>query len=278
MPLRHGLIFVATLVFSSGSVLAGEKYLFHENVHVGQRVAGDLVCEGHVKRTTTSNGESSTDDYEYKQMIKTAFTVLAVNDGSATEIKVYVDPTSYDTTKNAGEAEQRTPCSYAGKTLMLRRKADDSVASDFTDHADATDEDNVESLLNPDEDFYPDQPVAVGDTWDASAKLTRHADLGPQDQLTAICRLDWVKQIDGKKMAQISCSEGTILVEEGNVEEDVQCNTTLLVDMAANQILNCVQKGTGKWISPGGDSDKTTGGSDFSYVGRVFPDSSSTKP
>jgi hypothetical protein len=278
MLIPKGFIFVLTLVFFAELALGAEKYSFHENVHVGQQVAGDLICEGHVKRTTTSNGESSTDNYEYKQMIKTAFTVLAINDGSATEIKVYVDPTSYDTTKNAGEAEQRTPCSFAGKTVTLRRKADDTVASDFTDQADATDEDNVESLLNPDEDFYPDQPVAVGDTWDVSAKLTKHADLGPKDQLAAICRLDWVKEIGGKKMAQISCSEGTILVEEGNIEEDVQCNTTLLVDMSADQIVNCMQKGSGKWISPSGDTDKTTGGSDFTYIGRVLLDASSTKP
>jgi len=80
--------------------------------------------------------------------------------------------------------------------------------------------------------------------------FAKHAELGKTDKLLAQCRLDWVKEINGKKMAQITCVSGTVRHEENDVEEDVQSTSVCVVDIAAGQIVNADQSGTSHEFTP----------------------------
>ena len=55
-----------------------------------------------------------------------------------------------------------------GKSVRLTRLADDSFTNDFKGDASTGDVSMLNDFLSPDEDFYPDKPVAIGEVWDDS--------------------------------------------------------------------------------------------------------------
>jgi hypothetical protein len=104
--------------------------------------------------------------------------------------------------------------------------------------------------------------------------------LGPNDQLLSECRLDWVKKIDGKPMAQISSSVAIVYHEDGNVEEAVEETVILLVDMNSQMIVKADQKGTSKYSNPANESAQITGGTEFDCHDEVVtnPQEAAAKP
>ncbi len=204
-----------------------------------------------------------------------------MTDGSSTRAEAVVDPDSVDTTKENGLEEKKTPCPFAGKKIILKRLPDETLSNDFQGNASSDDVSVLNSFITPDAIFYPDKPVAVGDVWDNSAKMAKDAMLGPKDQIKSVCRLDWVKVIDGKKMAQISNSQAIIYYEDGNVEEDVESSTTSLVDLAAQMIVRCDQKGSSKYKTPATEPTQVVGGTEFLFHAEMLANAATdttTKP
>jgi hypothetical protein len=260
-----------TLLFLAAGPAEGEEhYLLHEKLEVGQVVRVESDYHRHVRTVTTTGSTTTPSDVQYHQMIDVTINVLAVTDGSATAMRVHVDPSSHDT-RTDSKGLKAVDNSFAGKTVTLRRLADGTVANDYSGQADAVDQGNINAYLNPDADCYPDNPVAVGEVWDASAKISKHADLGPGDQLMAQCRLDGVNTIDGRQIANISCNCGEIFQEEGNVEEDVQWSSQMQVDIAAGQIIYSDSKGTSTYSTPASEPTRVTGDTNFHYVDKVVP-------
>jgi hypothetical protein len=254
--------------------LADENYTFHENLHVNQTVPVVMNYDCKTKLTTTTNGSSEVTDSTDAHHWKLKLTILQQKDGSDTRCKAEIDPSSFDATKNAGADEKKTVCPFAGKPITLTRLADESFINDFSGHASSDDTNLLNNFLCPDEDFYPDKPVAVGDVWDNSDKLSKHSTLGPKDQLLSQCRLDWVKTIDGKQMAQISNSLAIVYQEKGNLEEDWEGSAILLVDMSTQMIVKADQTGSSKFITPASEATQVTGGTEFTYHEQVLPTNS----
>jgi len=242
-----------------GSALAGEKYSFHENLHVGQKVPFTLVYDADTKTTTTINGISSVTDSETKYQWKVTLTIEAVKDGSAIRAQADIDPTNTDTITTSGSTST-IPCSYAGKSVVISENPDNSFSNNFTGSARDDDTDLLNNFITPDEDYYPDQPVAIGDSWDNSAKLSKHSSLGPNDQMLSQCRLDWVKTIDGKPMAQFSNSYAAVYHEAGHLEEDYEATCTFLVDMNRQMIVKADQTATSTYKTPADSTAQITGG------------------
>jgi hypothetical protein len=253
-----------------------EKYLIHEKVREGQKISVEMANDAHFKTTTTADGQTTVSDQHQKQLLKANMTILTVRDGSATAARVEVDPSSYDSSKENGQAEEKSSCWFAGKTVVLRRAADESVTNDAKGHppdSKQIDLENLNDLLSPDQDMFPDQPVAVGDSWEVSEKLSKHSDLSTGDKLLAHCRLDWVKNINGKQMAQLTCACGIIRYpdQDQGVEEDDEYTSVMLVDVAAGQILKADNKGTVKYSTAAGESSQVSGGGEFSGHCEVLP-------
>jgi hypothetical protein len=249
---------------------APQQYVLHENLHPGQSVKVEFDNHRTVHRISTKSGTSIPTNIEYHQTMIATATILAQTDGSATQMRLYIDPDSHDTQIDKDGA-RHSGNSFAGKTVTIRRLTDGSVASDFPGPSDPTDLDNLNSFLDPDADFYPDHPVAVGDVWDASANLARHAELGPSDQLMAQCKLDSVTTTHGEQLAQITCSCGTIFQEDNGVEEDVQWTATLTANLSTGQIISSKLEGSSTYSTPPSEPTQVTGNTTFTCTSKVLP-------
>ncbi|MGD0140605.1 MAG: hypothetical protein ABSD28_17190 [Tepidisphaeraceae bacterium] len=267
---RTILVFFCTAVFCA-SAAADEKYTLHENLHVGQKVSNSIHYECKVNSTATTNGKQTATNTTTALSWKVTLTILDEKDGSAIRAQADVDPDSFDTAREGNGPEKRTPPAFAGKTVVLARHPDESISNDFPGNAGDDDVDMLNNFITPDEDFYPDNPVAVGDTWDNTAKAARHAELGPNDRMASVCRLDWVKTIGGKQMAQISNSVAIIYHEDNNVEEDTSYTTTVLVDVAAGMIVKGDEKGSSKYTTPATEATQVSGGTQFTFQCEVIP-------
>jgi hypothetical protein len=270
MPNR-ALLGLFIIIAACGSAMAGDMYTLHENLHVGQQASFAIAYDCKIKSTSTLNGNQTVTDSDSGESWKVTLTVQAVKDGSDIRAQAYVDPESFDTTGDAGQ-ETKASCPFAGKTITLARHPDESFTNDFPGAAGRDDVNMLNNFMTPDADLYPDKPVAVGDVWDDSAKMVRHTPLGPKDQLISECRLDWVKTIDGKQIAQVSNSVAIVFHEDGNVEEDVVYSTTNLIDLAAGMIVKCDEKGSSKYKTPAGQVWQVTGGTEFSFHNEYLPD------
>ena len=257
------------------AALADDVYNIHENLHVGQKVTYLIAQDNSIKSTSTTKGVATVTNTQDGQHWKLTLTILAEQDGSATRSQADIDPSSYDT---SGPQKQKQPCPAAGVHILLHLHPDGTQTSDFQGNLSDDDTNLLNGAIAPDEAIYPDKPVAVGDVWDASEKVAKYAGLGPNDQLSCRCKLDWVKTVDGKQIAQISYSEALIQHEDGNVQQDFEWTVTCLVDIAAGMITRCDETGTSKFITPASEPTQVTGGSQLTFHCEVLPPNSTTQP
>jgi len=277
MPARSFLarfipaLLVILLLCASASAADNEtdKFTLHENLHEGQVVSYSMTYDDVVKFTTTAGGKSTVTDTENGQNWKVTETVLSVQDGSARRARADVDKDSTDTSRTGNAKTITTTCPFAGKSIILTRDSDDYLSNNFPGDASSDDVNQLNDFLIPDAVFYPDQPVAVGEVWDSSKKWLPYINSG--DRISSQCRLDWVRTIDGRQMGQISNVEAMIEHEDGNVEEDVQFTSTMLVDIAAGTIVQCDGSGSSTYSTPATEPSQKTGGTHFTFHSEIVP-------
>jgi hypothetical protein len=270
---------LAILLLPAGARAADQSIALHERLHTGQKITCEVTYKTHEVGDAV-DASSAKIDSTLRQYVLSTATVLTEEDGSATQLRVEITPDSYDIRQDQSGPQKKTDFTFAGKTVTLRRHDDGSITNDFAGNPDEDDLDTLNCWLSPDEDYYPNAPITVGQTWDVSQKLLKHTDHNDGDQLAAVCRLDWVKQIDGKEMAQISCSSATIYHQDGGVEQDVTSSSILLVDVAAGQIVQADQSGSSKQMTTANGSTHVSDTLDFWFKSRIVPTAAaaSTQP
>lgn len=247
------------------SARADEKYSFHENLHPGMKEPFVMTCDFKVKSATVIGGSSTSDDTSTHFDWSGTLDVLEVKDGSGTREHIKIDASSTDTTTKAGEAPQKSTCPFAGHTITLLKNPDETFTDDYSGKASDLELNVLNDFIGPDEDFYPDGPVAVGDSWDNTAKLSRHSQLEPGDHLLSECRLDWVKTINNRRIAQISNSQAIVYHEPGDLEEDYECTTTAIVDLATQMIVTVDQTASSTYKSASKAKIQVTGGTQSKF-------------
>jgi len=218
---------------SSALADEAEKYTFKENVKVGQVV--EMESTGTGKLVNADNTQVR--DHQY---VKAKLTVTQVKDGSATQIKVETSPDSYNTRKLAYIKEEKFANALAGKTVVVTRADDGTATIDQKVEETETSEMDInyaEGMLAPDADLFPDHPVAVGDAWDAGPDFAVHSELDTKAKGAAKLKLDWVKTINGRQVAQISESAAIVTENEDGDETDSEISGVLRVDVAQSQIV-----------------------------------------
>jgi hypothetical protein len=271
--------FVVVLAVSAAfcaHAVADDKFTFHENVHVGQKIS--FAAGSDLKTTTTPAGGTAPTEVETGQYWHVKITPLTVESGSATKSQVDFDADTYDTTKTPGSDEAKVPCAFAGKSVIVSLAPDGTGTNDFKGDVSDSDKQLLNEFISPDQDYFPNQPVAVGDTWDNSAIVTKRSGFDSKDKMTSKCKLDWVKMIDGKQIAQISNTCSYTVKMDNNTQEDGTSTITLLVDLAAGMIVRADQQGSSQIKSTAGPQPVITGGSEYAFHGEVMDSTAATKP
>jgi hypothetical protein len=276
----HGLLALVVTSALCGSARAADTYTIHENLHVGQKALYVVISDYKVKSTSTTNGTPTATDEESGHSWKLMLTVQEVKEGSSVRSLAELIRGSVDTARSGSGNETKTPCPFVGKSIVLTRLVDDSLTNDFHGNASDDDVNLLNDFVTPDQEWYPDHPVAVGDTWDDSVSVAKYASLGPQDRLISKGRLDWVRMIDGKQMAHMTHSMAIVRHEDGNVEEDQEITMTQLVDIASGVIVKLDQTGSSKYTTPITEPTQVTGGTEFTFHAETVPDvpAATTKP
>jgi hypothetical protein len=248
-------------------------FTIHENLHPGQKLVYLWTDRSTLKTHATVNDPLVPKDSDTAHSWKLTLTIRDVKDGSAIRSVADVDPQSTDTITDDQGNQIKTPTAYAGKSIVLTRHPDDSCTNDFSGNASDDDVQLINNFVTPDAEWYPDKPVAVGDTWDDSAKVGKYASLGPKDTVISKGRLDWVKPINGKQIAQISHSIAFVYHEQGGAEQDYTFTGVQLVDLATGVTIQTDQKGSSRFIDPTTTPPNVLGGTEFMDHEEVLSDS-----
>jgi hypothetical protein len=194
---------------------------------VGDSYRFDRTREDQMKYTDSAAQTHFTHSIEHNTG---SMTITAVTNGIPVACTVTYDPTSTLQTVTEGGATSSAPDALAGKTVTLRL-VDDKVLDDLKDDIDDDTRDYLHDILNPDADNFPDQPVSVGQSWECSDKVAKHAELGPDDHILAHVRLDWVKTKDGSHIGQLSFVAADLRHEDAGEESSYEGTGTYLVNI-----------------------------------------------
>jgi hypothetical protein len=208
------------------SAAAAGTYTIHEQVKPGQKITYVITQMATDHSHGTNNGVPSVSDSTTDQYWKVTETVLAAADGSATQARMEVDPDSFDVRRQDSQPQKKTPSPYIGWPVVVTLHADGSVTDDFPGNPDGDDLELLHSIISPDAINYPDQPAAVGDTWDNTAKAFKGGGFGPNDHISSQCKLDGVKTSGGKQMARISFTTSAQYHVDGNANGLTAQDTT----------------------------------------------------
>ena len=253
-----------TLLIVATPVHAGETVMPKESRRAGDKLALDLVNESNDQYTQkTKDGTVTKTDAVTREHIKGTLTILEAKDGSATQSRIDVDPGCRDAHKVAGAAEETRPSPFAGKTITLTRHEDGTIDTDLKNNA--ADLGALTSVVDPDQDLFADHPVAVGDTWDVSQSERKTQGIGPKDKIIAKCRLDDVKVVDGRKMAEISCSMASIVTQEDKTELETELSFKFLIDAAQGLIVKLDGSGRTRYTSPKDEPVQMNGSTDLKF-------------
>ena len=266
MHIRTVLLLALALLTCAPALAEEEKYSFHESLKPGDVIAGELVIDDHENVTTTQDGKSDVDNSATVKHWKFEETILSAKDGSSVKTRVKIADGSTDAIKETANADEKvTPCPFIQEDVIIVRHLDEAVTDDFSGKAGPDDIEDLHDLLNPDQDFFPEKPVAVGESWDVSDKVAKHASLEKGDTCKVECRLDWVKEIDGRKLAQITGTSKFVQHLSGRVEQASDEQITLLVDVAEGMIIKCDETVKVKYSTPADEAVRETGTSLTTY-------------
>jgi len=266
MRIRTGVLFAFPLLIGAAAFADEETFSFHESLKPGDAITGEVTIEDHEAVTTTEKGKISLDSSVTRHAWKLEETVLAVKDGSSTKMRVQIGEGSVDAARIPAEGDETvTPCPFIGRNVIVERHLDDAVTDDFSGKASPDDTETLHSILNPDQDFFPDKPVSIGETWDVSDKVRNHSYLEKGDTLKFDCRLDWVKSIDGRKTAQLTCAGEIVQHLSGRVQQVTEQRTTFLVDVAQSIVVQCDETAKVKYSTPGDEPVQVTGSSQTTF-------------
>ena len=266
MRIQTALLLALLLLICAPAQADEEKFSFHESLKPGDVIAGELTIDDHEDVTTTQDGKSDVDSSATRKEWKFEETVLAAKDGSSIKNRVKIADGSTDAMRETANADEIvTPCPFIHEDVIIVGHEDEAVTDDFSGKAGPDDIEDIHDVLNPDQDFFPEKPVFVGESWDPSDKVAKHAGLEKGDTCKVDCRLDWVKELDGRKMAQITGSAEIVQHESGRVEQATDEQITLLVDLTEGMIVKCDETAKVKYTTPADEPVRETGTSQTTY-------------
>ncbi len=182
--------------------------------------------------------------------------VTAVKDGIPIACRLTYDPKC--TVKTIGDDGSTTTAEspLAGKTITLRM-IENKVVDDLKDSIDDDTREYMHDVLNPDADNFPDGPVAVGDSWETSAKVSKHAGLGPDDRILSHTKLDGIKTVDGARLGEMSFVVADLRHDDPGEESTYAGEGTYRVDLDHGVIIHADATGTIKVFPTPGTADKS---------------------
>ncbi len=240
---------LATIAIPTGSTLAmwalwlaaslpaaEERVSLRPAFREGERWSFQQSADMRQSSTMTAEGQPQGQmQQRLRQSRKGKITILAIRNGLPVSIRITFDNDCGGTMEMAGQ-QQPVPFPFAGQTITLTRDAAGRVQHDYKGQADPAAIAELYAYL-PTREYYPEQPVAVGDRWRPDvAALREQQQLGPQDRLETSCRLVGIKEQGGRRLAEVEMTT-TMSRVQGQVEMQSSMRGISLIDIATGNTL-----------------------------------------
>jgi hypothetical protein len=196
-------------------------------------------------RQTNAEGDASSQSSSSVEHLYGHFTVTAEVGGTPTAMTITFNSDS-STIENggAGVPASSAKSPLAGRTLHIAMDQEHHFIDDFRGDLDDDARDELRSYLVPDADLFPDHPVAIGDFWDASAKMAADEPLKKGDLLKQWCRLDSVTKVDGHSMAHLTSSYAMLSHDDPQSVRISKGSGTVTVDLDRGAVTDFTVNGT----------------------------------
>ena len=239
-------ILVGTAIFASAPlVCAEEKVAIRLNVMAGDSWSFDRTSDMQMSNKMTSNDQTQTMNSKMRQRRIGKYEVLVVQNGRPTSVRVTFDKNCENSMEMTGQPSQKMPYPFAGQSITVTRGPDGNVQNDFRGDADPMSMAELSQTLEPDTSLYPDKEVAVGEEWAGNNEaLARQYQLaGPNDKAGMTLKLLSLKEVKGRRVAEVKVSTAAFKEMEGFTSKVVMQGTTL-IDLRTGQTMKADLKGT----------------------------------
>lgn len=197
------------------SLLAQEKVLLKHQPKAGDKAVVTEKMEAKIHLVVNAGGQKVELDVEQRESKRTAMACLAV-DGAAMMKATYQVEEAYEEKKQPGAADfERADKPTKGKTVVAERKEGKIVyqGAEGLTEKDLKDFDLDDTFAQS----FPQDPVAVGATWEVPAETLKKMFHDPTSEGKMTLTLKEVKDVDGRRCAVLDAA----MQMKGKAEEGV---------------------------------------------------------
>ena len=244
-PLVYALVLPVVALGFLPSVAAAQTYALRPNVAEGTTATFDqVVKDTSESRQPDSAGDAVTVTSSSNEHLFGHFKITGQVAGSPTAMRITFnsDCAIEETETDAPANKEKSP--LAGRTLNLAMDANHTYTDDYKGDIDDDTRDELHEFLLPDADLFPDHPVRIGDFWDTSAKSAADTPLKKGESMRQWCRLDSVKQVNGRSIAHLTISYASVTHEDATSLRILQASGTALVDLDRGAVTDVTLTGT----------------------------------
>lgn len=207
--LLFGIVASASLYFSPGlraQQQGSGKIPIQMNFHVGLTFTFDSEFQATGDNVMSRDGNPvRRSQSAYMQKSAGTETVLAVDRGIPTVVRITFDPSCETVDQESGQQPKHMPFSLAGQTVVVHHNLDGTVTVDHQGDGqlDAPTMALLATNVTPNP-AYSATPVGIGDTWQADKDiLAAKLQLGDGDSATMKCTFDGVENIGNQQTARV---------------------------------------------------------------------------
>lgn len=181
-----------------------QKYDLTMGLREGQSWTFDQVTEGVQTSNMSAEGQPPVQgEQRMRQVRKGTITVLAVDGGIPTQVKVDFDRVCVTKMKMGGQ-EQEIEFPFAGSTVTITRDVKGQVTNDFKGQADPMAVMELGSYLMANNSGFARKPVAVDEQWEPDlAEMRRGYQLTDDDKVVGVSKIVSIAPIAGRQAAEV---------------------------------------------------------------------------
>ncbi len=237
---------LCAILISCAAARAADKYEIRPYDKPGDSWSFDHTSDMRVTNQISADGQVVQRAEQVMHQVRTGtLVVVAARDGIPSEVKVTYARECESVAEMQGQPAQRMPFPFAGQTVTITKKPDGSigVASDGNGQPDVASMGELRNMLDPDRGMYPKGPIAIGEKWQAGKDAVAHGfNLGKDDDGSMKCELKSIKDVGGRKAAEVAVSMTVVKFEEG-VKIDTTLAGPVLVDLETGRIMQADLEG-----------------------------------
>jgi hypothetical protein len=212
----------------------GQTYDLRFRPSVGLKWTYQIIADSDLRGVGTPDADNEHESAPGRIRVSLAVAseeVTEVRNGRATARRVTFANDCWTATADGGKKASKVPLFCAGTTFNVRIAPDGSLQTDSMLKPRPDENRRLRNAMASTGALFPGRPVAVGEQWRADEALRAFANLNSDDDVKAALKLQGVRQLNGRDVADVALIARVISMLQGE-RATINYRGALAIDLA----------------------------------------------